>query len=326
MTTVYGSRACSRILLIAPTSNQQPAISQSLENLESRESVGGQEMAIAVNGEPLVKSRDIVISVEPLSDARTENEGLPQSLKRSPGLGVEKAEQLDGSSIGEPAQPPFLEASNPSPASKPWCSPRPRKPRKDQTAEMKLNALFRVAESFSDRFLLMKLGYAHILGRGIWVKDRGEPEEPLLFGTRLDVVAVRVQKKTEDILSEVMLFKDLKHPSILSIREFFGDPQYWYCMLDRDATNEPTLRDVISFNLLDNPTMSHFCCQVCSRDPNQLRWTDCRKILLGLQFLHLNGVIHGNVTSDNVRICLDGSVILSKPPILGNVPLVSTDF
>ncbi|KAM7023614.1 serine/threonine-protein kinase PAK 1-like [Acridotheres tristis] len=97
----------------------------------------------------------------------------------------------------------------------------------------------------------------------------------------------------EIIINELMLMEKNRNPNLVTcLDSYLVDKQFWLVMEYMDGG---TLRDVISKMYLSEDEMAAVS----------------RECLQGLDFLHLNGIIHQNVKSCNILLRIDGSVKLA---------------
>ncbi|KAM7025514.1 serine/threonine-protein kinase PAK 1-like [Acridotheres tristis] len=97
----------------------------------------------------------------------------------------------------------------------------------------------------------------------------------------------------EIIINELMLMEKNRNPNLVTcLDSYLVDKQFWLVMEYMDGG---TLRDAISKMYLSEDEMA----------------TVSRECLQGLDFLHVNDVIHQNVKSSNILLRTDGSVRLA---------------
>ncbi|KAM7025258.1 serine/threonine-protein kinase PAK 3-like [Acridotheres tristis] len=102
-------------------------------------------------------------------------------------------------------------------------------------------------------------------------------------------------RKKELKVNELMVMKKYRNPNLVNyLDSYLVGQQFWLVMEYMDGG---TLRDVIRKTYL-------------SEDEIAAVSQEC---LQGLDFLHLNGIIHQNVKSRNILFRTDGSVRLAQP-------------
>ncbi|KAM7025376.1 serine/threonine-protein kinase PAK 3-like [Acridotheres tristis] len=100
-------------------------------------------------------------------------------------------------------------------------------------------------------------------------------------------------RKKELKVKELMVMKKNRNPNLVNyLDSYLVDKQFWLVM---EYIDGGTLRDVISKMYLFEHEMAAVS----------------RECLQGLDFLHLNGIIHQNVKSRNILFRADGSVKLA---------------
>ena len=101
------------------------------------------------------------------------------------------------------------------------------------------------------------------------------------------------QPKKDHIINEILVMRALRHPNVVKyIDSFLYMNEFWVVM---EYMEGGSLTDVVLENLLTEGQIA-----AVSRETVQ-----------GLQYLHKHGVIHRDITTDNVLLSFTGDVKLS---------------
>ena len=101
------------------------------------------------------------------------------------------------------------------------------------------------------------------------------------------------QPKKELIINEIMVMKQSMHPNIVNYMDSYlwkGD--LWVIM---EYMEGGSLTDVVTCNMMTEGQIAAVC----------------QEVLKGLHHLHMNGVIHRDIKSDNILLDLEGNIKLS---------------
>lgn len=95
-------------------------------------------------------------------------------------------------------------------------------------------------------------------------------------------------------MNEIMVMKQSRHPNIVNfIDSYLWKGDLWVVM---EYMEGGSLTDVVTCNMMTEGQIAAVC----------------REVLKGLQHLHLSGVIHRDIKSDNVLLSSEGDIKLSK--------------
>lgn len=136
------------------------------------------------------------------------------------------------------------------------------------------------------------------------------------------IVAIKKMKLSQQsnkkiVLNEIRIMKEMNHPNIINFLDsYFHDGTIWISM---EYVNGASLAEVIetTSNQLNEPQIAHIC----------------KKVLLGLQYLHSKNCIHRDIKSDNVLLGLNESIkltdfgysaLLSGPEVKRNTTVGTT--
>jgi serine/threonine protein kinase len=111
----------------------------------------------------------------------------------------------------------------------------------------------------------------------------------------LKQISILQQPKKELIVNEIEVMRKSKgHPNIVNyLGSYLWKGDLWVCMEYMMGGN---LTQIVTNCLLSESQIA----------------TVCREVLLGLQFLHMNDIIHRDIKSDNILLSLKGEVKISK--------------
>lgn len=103
------------------------------------------------------------------------------------------------------------------------------------------------------------------------------------------------QQNKDFIINEIIVMRESRHPNVVNyLDSYLVDNQLWVVM---EYLQGGCLTDIVAESNIQ-------------MDEYQIA-TVCREVLLALEFLHANQVIHRDIKSDNILLGIDGSVKLT---------------
>ncbi|XP_076308513.1 serine/threonine-protein kinase Pak-like [Tachypleus tridentatus] len=122
------------------------------------------------------------------------------------------------------------------------------------------------------------------------------------------------QPYKEDLITEPLVLREMKHPNVISYLDSYliGD-EFWVIM------------EYLAVGSLDNVvTKTH----LSENDISSV----CKEVLQGIEYLHVNSVIHRDIKSQNILVGIDWSIklviemIRVEPPYCNEDPHMIFDF
>eukprot|EP01025_Chloroclados_australasicus_P025197 TRINITY_DN2517_c0_g2_i1.p1 TRINITY_DN2517_c0_g2~~TRINITY_DN2517_c0_g2_i1.p1 ORF type:complete len:719 (+),score=68.11 TRINITY_DN2517_c0_g2_i1:259-2415(+) len=110
--------------------------------------------------------------------------------------------------------------------------------------------------------------------------------------------------KVEDLVKEIAILKNLDHPNVVKLIEVIDDPNTDHLLM---------FMEYVEGGTLEPPIYQSSDCQSQKWQPISESQTRryVRDVLLGLEYLHFNGIIHGDLKPQNLLISKTGRVKLA---------------
>eukprot|EP00921_Rhytidocystis_pertsovi_P007481 GHVQ01012439.1.p1 GENE.GHVQ01012439.1~~GHVQ01012439.1.p1 ORF type:complete len:461 (-),score=60.74 GHVQ01012439.1:2155-3537(-) len=136
---------------------------------------------------------------------------------------------------------------------------------------------------FSDRYKGQKVLGKGAFGEVILCKDKVTGQESAV--KVISKKQVKQKTDTESLLKEVLLLKELDHPNIMKLYEFFEDPGYYYLVGEVYTGGE--LFDAI----VDQKRFSEV-------DAGRI----VKQVLSGITYMHKNNIVHRDLKPENLLL------------------------
>ena len=103
-------------------------------------------------------------------------------------------------------------------------------------------------------------------------------------------INMKLLKKKDMLLMEIKVMKELNHKNLINYIESYFENDILWVVMEYLAGGALT-------NVVENVAMSE-----------AMIATVCREVLEGINYLHMNGILHRDIKSDNILLGMDGSV------------------
>ena len=135
-----------------------------------------------------------------------------------------------------------------------------------------------------------KYGINEMLGEGAGGKVFLASDKETNAQVAIKEINMKTVSKKEMLLMEIKVMKDLNHKNIINyIQSYIEGDVLWVVM-----------------EYLAGGPLTDVCEQVCM--PEEQIATICSEVLEGIHYLHMNGILHRDIKSDNVLLGMNGSV------------------